>query len=63
MVNEKGGLAVDDALDVTLQDDELVEEIALTAELMAAAVDVPAQRLSQDRIDAILLGSSQWAGD
>jgi hypothetical protein len=54
---------VDDALDVTLQDDELVEEIALTAELMAAAVDVPTQRLSQDRIDAILLGSSQWAGD
>jgi hypothetical protein len=54
---------VNDALDVTLQDDELVEEIALTAELMAAAVDVPARRLSQDRIDGILLGSSQWTGD
>jgi hypothetical protein len=54
---------VDDALDVTLQDDELVEEIALTAELMAAAVDVPEQRLSEGRIDAILLGPSEWAGD
>ena len=48
-----------DALDVTLQDDELVEEIALTAELMAAAVDVPARWLGQDRIDAILRGATQ----
>ncbi|WP_165372337.1 hypothetical protein [Nocardioides iriomotensis] len=50
---------MNDALDVTLQDDELVEEIALTAELMAAAVDVPAEHLCQDRIDAILLGETQ----
>jgi hypothetical protein len=50
---------VNDVLDVTLEDDELVEEIALTAELMAAAVDVPVQRLSQDRIDGILLGTTQ----
>ena len=47
---------MNDALDVPLEDDELSEEITLTAELMAAAVGVPSPRLGQDRIDAILLG-------
>jgi hypothetical protein len=50
---------MNDALDVPLEDDELSEEIALTAELMAAAVGAPAPRLGQDRIDAILLGRTE----
>lgn len=50
---------MNDSLDVTLQDNELREEISLTAELMAAAVAVPEQHMGQDRIDAILLGSAQ----
>ncbi len=49
----------DDALEVSLDDDELLEEIALTAELMAAAVDPDATALGQDRIDAILRGPTQ----
>lgn len=50
---------MNDALNVDLQDDELVEEIALTAELMAAAVDASAGHLCQSRIDAILRGETQ----
>jgi hypothetical protein len=46
---------MDDALDVSLHDHELREEIALTAELMAAAVDAP-QRLCRRDVDAILFG-------
>jgi hypothetical protein len=48
-----------DPLDVTLEDEELQEEIALTATLMAAAIEARDAALSQDRIDAILRGSAQ----
>lgn len=42
-----------DALDMDLQDDELIAEITLVAELMVAAAQSPTA-LSQDAIDAIL---------
>jgi hypothetical protein len=42
-----------DALDMDLQDGELIGEIRLVAELMVAAAQSPTA-LSQDAIDAIL---------
>ena len=42
-----------DPLDIDLQDAELVDEIALVTELMAAAAQAPDQ-LSQDAVDGIL---------
>ena len=42
-----------DALDMDLQDDELIGEIKLVAELMVAAAQSPTA-LSPDAVDAIL---------
>jgi hypothetical protein len=42
-----------DALDLDLQDRELIDEIHLVADLMVAAAQSPC-RLSEEQIDAIL---------
>ena len=49
-----------DALDMDLQDDELIGEIKLVAELMVAAAQSPTA-LSQEAVDAIL-GASPPSG-
>lgn len=56
-VEENGGAPMTDALDLDLQDSELIDEIHLVADLMVAAAQSP-HPLSEEQIDAILGGTA-----
>ena len=50
---EKGSAEMNDQLEVTLEDSQLMDEISLVTDLMIAAVDAPGD-LAQNSIDRIL---------